>query len=334
VSLTRRHFLAAASAGALAGPLVAVAQLDRKIKIGWLLPEPKTFALDPFRRRLGELGWSEGNNLTIEQRYAHGDRGRYISVAADLAKLPVDVLVTDGAAATTAAERATTTIPIVFVSGNPVGQGFVASLSHPGRNLTGVAILTGDLMPKRVQLLKELATGMTRLAIVEDLTAAGLAVAPNDARIGGNWQAIEAAAREVGVQLAPTIEIRTPTELDGAFTRAVQERAGGVLVLASPFFSSRNRQLVAQAAATRLPAIYEHRGFVEAGGLMSYGPDHRAIFRLVAEYVDRILRGAKPGDLPVEQPTGLELLINERTARGLGLAIPPSLLARADGIIQ
>jgi putative ABC transport system substrate-binding protein len=333
VSVTRRRFLLTTVAGALAGPLIAGALPERK-RVGWLLPEQKFVALDPFRRRLRELGWAEGDSLTIEQRYAGGDRGRYMSLAADLVRLKADVLVTDGSAATAAAQRATTTIPIVFVSGNPVGQGFVASLSHPGRNLTGVAILTGELMPKRVQLLKEMATGMTRLAMVEDLTAVGLAVAPNDARLGGNWQAIETAARDVGVQLAPTIEIHTPTELDRAFALALQEHANGVLLLASPFFSSRNRQLVAQAGETRLPAIYEHRGFVEAGGLMSYGPDHRAIFRLVAQYVDKILRGARPSDLPVEQPTGLELVINAKTARTLGLAIPPSLLARADQIIQ
>ena len=332
--MRRRRFLATTLAAALAGPQAAGAQPGRKMTVGWLLPERKSFALDPFRRRLQELGWSEGGNLTIEQRYAHGDRGRYVPIAADLVKLRADVIVTDGSAATAAAQRATPTIPIVFVSGNPVAQGFVASLSHPGRNLTGVSILTGDLTPKRVQLLKEMVTGLARLAIVEDLTAAGLAIAPNDARLGGNWQAIETAAREAGVQLAPTVEIRTPAELDGAFSLAVREHANGVLVLASPFFSSQSRQLAAQAARARLPAIYEHRGFVEAGGLMSYGPDHRAMFRLVAEYVDRILRGAKPEDLPVEQPTGLELVINASTARTLGLAIPPSLLARADGIIQ
>ncbi|HYS92024.1 MAG TPA: ABC transporter substrate-binding protein, partial [Candidatus Acidoferrales bacterium] len=151
---------------------------------------------------------------------------------------------------------------------------------------------------------------------------------------GGNWQAMEAASREVGVQPAPTIGIRKPEELDTAFALAVKERAGGVLVLASPFFSSQSQRIVTLAAHARLPAIYEHRGFVEAGGLMSYGPDHQAIFRLVAEYVDKILRGAPPGDLPIEQPTGLELVINQKTAKTLGLTIPPSLLQRADQVIE
>jgi putative tryptophan/tyrosine transport system substrate-binding protein len=332
--MDRRTFLATVAGGLLAAPLAAKAQQARKATVGWLLPDRKAFALDPFRRRLKELGWVEGGNLVIEQRYAHGAGKRYVPLASELIRLKVDALITDGSPATAAAQRTTRTIPIVFVSGNPVAQGFAASLSHPGANLTGVAILTGDLTPKRVQLLKEMVTGMARLAILEDLTAAGVAVATTDARLGGNWQAIETVSREVGVQLTPTIEIRKPEELDTAFPLAVRERAGGVLVLASPFFSSQSERIVTLAANARLPAIYEHRGFVEAGGLMSYGPDHRAIFRLVAEYVDKILRGAKPGDLPIEQPTGLELVINLKTAKALGLTIPQALLLRADQVIE
>ncbi len=273
----RRAFISGVTLGLLAAPLVASAQQVRKATVGWLLPDRKAFALDPVRRRLKELGWIEGGNLVIEQRYTHGASKRYVPLASELVRLKVDVLVTDGAAETAAAQRTTRTIPIVFVSGNPVAQGFAASLSHPGGNLTGVAILTGDLTPKRVQLLKEMVPGMARLAILEDLTAAGLAVAPNDARLGGNWQAIETASRDVGVQPAPAIEVRKPEELDSSFALAVRERAGGVLVLASPFFSSQSQRTVTLAANARLPAIYEHRGFVEAGGLMSYGPDHQAI---------------------------------------------------------
>jgi putative tryptophan/tyrosine transport system substrate-binding protein len=166
-----------------------------------------------------------------------------------------------------------------------------------------------------------------------DCFRAHVAVAPNDARLGGNWKAIETASRE-GVRLLPTIEVRQPEELDSAFALAVRERAGGALVLASPLFSAQSGRIVGLAASARLPAIYEHRGFVEAGGLMSYGPDHGAIFRLVAEYVDRIARGATPADLPVEQPTKLELTVNMKTAKALGLVIPPSLLLRADQIIE
>lgn len=333
--MERRAFFVTLVGGLVAAPLAAGAQPEtRNARVGWLLPDPKSFAFEPFRDRLRELGWVEGSNLVIEQRYVHGLSKRYLPAAAELVRLKVDVFVTDGAAATTAAQRTTTTIPIVFVSGNPVGQHFATSLAHPGKNLTGVAILTGDLSAKRVQLLKEAAAGMVRLAIIEDLTAAGIAVVPNDARFSGNWRAIEAAARAGSVQLTPTIEIRQPDELDTAFTLAVKERAGGVLVLASPFLSSHAQRIAALALNARLPAIYEHRGFVEAGGLMSYGPDHRAIFRLVANYVDKILRGANPGNLPIEQPTGLELVINLKTASALGLTIPQSLLQRADQVIE
>jgi putative tryptophan/tyrosine transport system substrate-binding protein len=332
--IDRRAFLGTLAGGLLAAPLAAEAQQAGKATVGWLLPDPKAFALEPFRRRLKELGWLEGDNLVIEQRYAYSGSKGYVQLASELVRLKVDALVTDGAAATSAAKRATRRIPIVFVSGNPVAQGFAASLSRPGQNLTGVAILTGDLTPKRIQLLKEMAPGMARLAILEDLTAAGIAVAPNDARLGGNWQAIQAAAHGAGVRPVPTIEIRKPEELDTAFVRAARERAGGALVLASPFFSSQSQRMVTLAATARIPAIYEHRGFAEAGGLMSYGPNHQAIFRLLAEYVDKILRGANPGDLPVEQPTGVELVINLKTAKALGLTIPPSLLARADQVIE
>src|SRR6266567_3246080 len=184
--MNRRVFLSAVTGGLLVAPLAAEAQQARKATVGWLLPDRKAFALDPFRRRLKELGWIDGGNLVIEQRYAHGDGKRYVPLASELVRLKVDALVADGSAATSAAQRTTRAIPIVFVSGNPVAQGFAARLSHPGKNLTGVAILTGDLTPKRVQLLKEMVTGMARLAVLEDLTAAGVAVAPNDARLGGN----------------------------------------------------------------------------------------------------------------------------------------------------
>ena len=295
--MERRTFFGVLAGSLLAAPLAAEAQPARTVRIGWLLPDPKAFALDPFRQRLKELGWIEDASLVIEQRYAHGTRERYVPLAAELVRLKVDALVTDGSAATTAAQRMTQTIPIVFISGNPVAQGFAASLSHPGENLTGVAILTGDVTPKRIQLLKEAVIGMVRVAILEDLTTVGIAVAPNDVRLGNNWQAIQVASREVGVEPAPTIEIRKPQDLDTAFALAARERAGGVLVLASPFFSSQSQRIVTLAAKARLPATYEHRGFVEAGGLMSYGPDHRAIFRLVAEYVDKILRGTKPAGI-------------------------------------
>ena len=251
---------------------------------------------------------------------------------------------TDGSPATKAAQKATTTVPIVFVSGNPVGQGFVASLSRPRGNLTGVAIIAGDLNPKRIRLLKEAIPAMIRLAILEDQSAVGLA--PNDARLAGNWQAIETASRQLGIQLTLARGARTSEDLEGAFALAARDRAGGVLVLPSAFFAAHithivgfidhhKSGLVELAAKHRIPTIYAQREFVVgSGGLMSYGADYHHLFRRAATYVDKILKGAKPTDLPIEQPTKFELVINLKTAKALGLTIPPSMLARADEVIQ
>jgi putative tryptophan/tyrosine transport system substrate-binding protein len=321
----RRAFIASLVLGALAAPRTVVAQQAATARIGWLAPESRPDVLNPFRQALKELGWIEGRNLAIEQRYAHGDAERYPELAAELVHLNLDILVTDGGAATKAAQKATTTIPIVFVSGNPIAQGFVASLSRPGGNLTGVSILTVDLNVKRIELLKQAVPGLARLAILEDLSTI---------RLAGNWQAIEAAARQVGIRLTPARGVRKPDDLDGVFALAVKERAGGILVLASAFFSSHAQRIVSLAAKTRLPAIYEHQGFVETGGLMSYGTSPRDTFRRIAGYVDRILKGGKPADLPVEEPTKLVLAINLKTAKTLGLTIPQSLLLRVDQVIQ
>jgi ABC-type uncharacterized transport system substrate-binding protein len=253
-------------------------------------------------------------------------------LAAELVRLKVDVLVTDGSPATKAAQRATSMLPIVFVSGDPIARGLVASLSRPGGNLTGVAIITNDLTPKRIELLKQAVPGLARLAILEDHSTVRLV--PSESRLGGTWQAVEAAARQLGLQLTPEREVRKPDDLEGAFALAVKERADGLLVLASAFFSSHAQRIVSLAAKTRLPAIYEHQGFVEVGGLMSYGMSPRDTFRRVAGYADRILKGAKPADLPVEQPTKLDLAVNLKTAKTLGLTIPQSLLLRVDQVVQ
>lgn len=323
--MDRRAFIALLGL-AVAAPVGVGAQQAPTARIGWLAPESRPDAIGAFRQMLKELGWVEGRNLVIEQRYARGVAERYPGLAADLVRLKVDVLVTDGSPTTRAAQRATTTIPIVFLVGNPVVQGFVASLSRPGGNLTGVAIITSDLNPKRIQLLKEAVPGIARLTVLADRSATGPAP--------GTWPAIEAAARQLGIQLTSALEVRKPDDLDAAFALAVKERVGGVLVLASAFFSSHSQRIVGLAARTRLPAIYEHQDFVEPGGLMSYGPSHRDMFGRLAVYVDRILKGAKPGDLPVEQPTKLELVIDLKAARALGLGLPQSRLARADRIIE
>ena len=319
-------------AGTLAAPRMAGGQQASAVRVGWLATESRPDALNPFRQALKELGWAEGGNLTIQQRYAHGDADRYPELAAELVRLKVDILVTDGSVATKAAQQATTTIPIVFVSGDPIARGFVASLARPGGNLTGVALISVDLTFKRIELLKQAVPRLTRLAILEDHS--GLRLLPQEIRLGENWQAIEAASRQLGIQLTPAQGVRKPDDLDGAFALVVKERAGGVLVLASPHFFSQAPRIVSLAAKTRLPAIYEHQGFVEAGGLMSYGPSHPDTFRRLAGYVDRILKGAKPADLPVEQPTKFELAVNLKTAKTLGLTIPQALLLRVDQVVQ
>jgi len=325
--MDRRAFLGAFALLAAPGAVEAQQQVPT-ITIGWLAPESRPDALNPFRQRLGELGWTEGGNLAIVQRYAHGNAEQYPKLAADLVRLKVHILVTDGSPATRAAQRATPTTPIVFVSGNPIAQGFVSNLSRPGWNLTGMSLITGDLNPKRIELLKQTVPSLTRLAILEDRSALGAALQTE------SWQGIETAARQLGIQLTEARGARKPDDLDGMFTRAVKERAGGALVLASAFFSSQAQQIVSLAARIRLPTIYEHQGFVVVGGLMSYGPSHHETFRRIAEYVDKILKGAKPADLPVEQPTKFELVINLKAAKALGLTIPPSLLQRADQVIE
>jgi putative ABC transport system substrate-binding protein len=330
--MKRRAFIGALAGGLLAAPHAAPAQPARTVKIGWLAAEPKPFALDPFRQVLKEVGWVEGSNLAIEQRYSSGAADRYPQMAAEMVRLRVDVIVADGSPATRATQQATSTIPIVFVSSNAIQQGFAASLSHPGKNLTGVEIIGAGLNPKRLQFLKEAVPGMARLGVLEDRSGTGLA--PSGLRLAGNREAIEVAARQLGMQLKPMLEVRTTEGLTGAFAQAVKEGAGGILVLPSSFFTTRIQRIVTLAARHRLPALYEHRAFVEAGGLMSYGPNRGDMFRRLAVYVDKILRGAKPADLPIEQPTKVELVINLKAAKALGLSLPPSVLARADEVIE
>jgi len=327
--MDRRAFLAGA-AGLLAAPLGAGAQ-PATVKIGWLAPEPKPFALGPFRHALKGLGWIEGSNLVIEPRYSHGVAARYRELASELFRIKVDVIVTDGSPATRAAQQGMGTTPIVFVAGNPVEQGFVESLSRPGKNLTGVAIIAAELNPKRVEILKKAVPGLARLAILEDQS--GVALAPTSIEATGNRAAIEAASRQLRIALT-TLSVHKIDDLDGAFGLAVKERVGGILVLPSAVFASQIPHLVKLAARNRLPAMYEHRGFVDGGGLMSYGPDHGEMFRRLAGYVDKILKGAKPADLPIEQPTKVELVINLKTAKALGLTIPRSLLLEADQVME
>jgi putative tryptophan/tyrosine transport system substrate-binding protein len=315
----------------LLAPILAEAQEARRVRVGWLAPEPKSFALDPFLHAMKELGWTEGGNLVIERRYARDAAETYRQLVADLIQLRVDAIVADGSPATRAAQQATAAIPIVFLASSVIQRGFADTLSRPGKNLTGLEIIAADLNPKRIQFLKEAVPGMARLAVLQDESS--LAVVPTSISLPGNREALEAAARQTGVQLRP-LRVRKLDDLNGAFASAVKDRAEGILVLPSPSFTTRIQRIVTLAESSRLPAMYEHREFVEMGGLMSYGPNHGDMFRRLAMYVDRILKGARPADLPVEQPTKFELVINLKTAKSLGLTIPQTLQLRADQVIQ
>ncbi len=277
------------------------------------------------RQGLSETGYVEGQNLAIEYRSAEGHYDRLPALAADLVGRKVDVIATSGGASSAlAAKAATSTIPIVFVAADPVGVGLVASLARPGRNLTGFSILSSELTPKRLELLSELVPQARVIALLVNQNS------PSAERLIGD---VQEAARAKGVQL-PILRASTESEIDAAFASLIELHAGGLVVAADPFLSNRREQLVALAARHAVPAIYIERQGVEAGGLISYGMSFAAAFRQAGIYVGRILKGAKPADLPVQQPTTFELIVNLKTAAALGLTVPPSILARADEVIE
>jgi len=279
-----------------------------------------------FRQGMSETGYVEGQNLAIEYRFAEGRYDRLPALAADLVGRKVDVIVTEGGLPSAlAAKNATSTIPIVFIiGGDPVGDGLVASLARPGGNLTGFSIFGSELNPKRLELLSEL---------VPQAGVIALLVNPNSADAERQTRDVEEAARAKGVQLI-ILKAGTESEIDAAFASLVQLHAGALLVGADPFFNSRREKLVALSARFAVPAIYEWRAFAELGGLISYGPSQTGLWRQVGIYAGRILKGAKPADLPVQQPTTFELVVNLNTAKALGLTVPPSILARADEVIE
>ncbi|HKZ05669.1 MAG TPA: ABC transporter substrate-binding protein [Methylomirabilota bacterium] len=314
----------------LATPRAAQAQqADKAPRIGWLSatsPADRPLLIDAFRQRLRELGWVEGQNIAIDYRYAEDRDDRLPDLAAELVRLKVDVIVSFGTQGVTAAKKATGTIPIVMIAvRDPVGTGLIASLARPGGNLTGVSGYAGlEIVAKQLELLKETVPKLRRVAVLSNPANAYHRLAIREANV---------AARSLGVQLQ-LLEARGPNEFDAAFAAMAKERAGGLLVLSDVMFNAHRTRLAELAARSRLPAAYAVRESVEAGGLMSYGPSFLDLHRRSAAYVDKILKGAKPADLPVEQPTQFELVINLKTAKALGLTMPPSLLRQADEVIE
>jgi putative ABC transport system substrate-binding protein len=310
-------------------PLAAGAQQAAKVpRIGYLSVNlaGSSHMTEGFRQGLRDLGYVEGRNVVIDFRDAEGKLERLPALAAELVALKVDVIVVGGTVAALVVKQATRTLPIVFVSAiDPVTDGLVTSLARPGGNVTGLSALTTDLVGKRLEQLKQVVPGVSQVAILWQPGALGERT-EKDLR-----KEAEAAARALGVRLQ-FVEARGPDDIDRAFSDMTKARPGALTVLGSTMLINERRRIVDLAAKNRLPAVYGLREYVDVGGLMCYGPNNADMSRRAAAYVDKILKGAKPGDLPVEQPTKFELLINLRTAKALGLMVPPSLLQRAEVI--
>src|SRR5499425_2010641 len=321
--LGRRRFMAALAGGLVAVPRAAEAQQAAKIaRIGWLGSDRVGGLATAFLQGLRDLGYVEGRNVVIEYRTADGQLERLPALATELVSLKVDVIVTQSTVAALAAKQATRTIPIVFGAvSDPVVTGLVASFAQPGGNVTGSSFFTPELVGKSLQLLKQTVPGASRVAVLWQ--PAAFAEPQGKAFL----EAAELAARTLGVQLH-VVGARGPDDLDRAFSEMTRARVNALAVLSSPWLVRERQHLAAVAAKSRLPAVYPWREAVVSGGLMSYGPNARDLFRRAAAYVDKILKGRKPADLPVEQPTKFELVINLKTAKALGLTIPPSLLQR------
>jgi putative ABC transport system substrate-binding protein len=313
--------------GILLAPLAADGEQPAKIpRIGYFWPghpfSKTSPRLESFRQGLRDLGWVEGENIAIEYRWGEGRTERFSDLAAELVRLEVSVIVTFGDHAARAAKQTTTRIPIVAATDDLMGAGLVASLGRPGGNITGLTIIAAELSAKRLELLKESVPKVSRVAALWD-PSTGLS----------QVTAIEGAARSLAVQLQ-VLEVRGPDDIAGAFEAAKKRGAEALNVLASPLLHALRKTVIDLAAKNRLPTIYQWRESVEDGGLMSYGPILLDVHRRTGVFAGRILKGAKPADLPVEQPTRFELVINMKTAKALGLTIPPSVLVRADRVIE
>jgi putative ABC transport system substrate-binding protein len=323
----RRTFIAALG-GAAAWPLAARAQQAGKLPIigflGATTPSAQSQWTAAFVQRLRELGWIEGRTVAIEYRWAEGRSERAAEIAAEFVRLKVDVIVTSGTSPVLAAKQATAVIPIVFAAaGDPVGTGLVASLARPGGNVTGLSLQAIDYVGKKLELLREVVPGLRRLAIVVNVGS------PIGVLELGEVQAM---ARTLGLEVI-TSEIRRAEDIAPAF-EALKGRAEALYVVTDPLLTTNRARIHTLAMGARLPTMHDGREYVEGGGLMSYGPNRPDLFRRVADHVDEILRGAKPADIPVEQPTKFDLIINLTTAKALGLEVPQSLLGRADEVIE
>jgi putative ABC transport system substrate-binding protein len=330
----RRTFLCGLTLGLLAAPLAAEAQQPAKVsRVGYLSmlsrSDPTYVGLrDAFRQGLRDHGYVEGQTIVIEWRFAEGSNSRLPDLAAELVRLKVDLLFAEGTPAAQATKQATATIPIVFSPiADPSGSGLVANLARPGGNITGFTFMAQELSGKRLELLKETVPGMTRVGV---LSHPGN---PSEATRKSLLQEMEAAAGVSRVQLLH-LEAQGPNDLARAFAAMARAKLDGLILLPSVMFTSERKRIAELAAQKRLPAMFFFREFSEAGGLMSYGPNFSDLWRRAATYVDKILKGAKPSDLPVEQPTRFELVINLKTAKALGLTIPQSVLRRADQVIE
>jgi putative tryptophan/tyrosine transport system substrate-binding protein len=328
LDLKRRDFITLIGGAAVAWPLAARAQQPARVPtIGFLgsaTPATQGLWVTAFVQRLRELGWVEGHNLAIDYRWAEGRSGRFTEIAAEFVRLKVDVIVAATTPAALAAKQATSVIPIVFAGvSDPVGTGLVASLARPGANVTGLSNLISDTGGKRLEFLREVVPGLRRLAIMANVSNPAVALQVGE---------VQPAARTFGLEVA-ILEVRRVEDIASAFD-ALKGRADALYVCADPLMYTNRIRINTLALSVRLPTMHGLREYVEAGGLMSYGANIADHFRRNAEYVDKILRGAKPADIPVEQPTKFDLVINLTTAKVLGLDVPPSLLARADEVIE
>jgi len=329
--MDRRTFLAGTGAVFIAAPLPAEAQQAAESARVGLLSTNQARGLrliEPFRQGLRDFGYVEGRSVVLEFRNAEGKRERFPMLAAELVALKVDVIVATGTPAALAAKQATATIPIVFLAvSDPVESGLVTSLARPGGNVTGLSNVAPQLVGKGLELLKQTVPGVSRVAVLWEPGATG------ERADRATLAEAEVAGRALGVQLQ-FVEVRGPADFDRAFSDMTKRRAGALTVFPGAMLFGERKQLTELAAKNRLATVYPWREYVDAGGLMSYGPDLADSYRRAAGYVAKILKGAKPADLPVEQPTKFELVINLKTAKALGLTIPPSLLARADQVIE